>query len=610
MAETGNYEVGSAYVTVKPKTDDFGKDLKSQVVPALDDAGKEGGRRLGEGLRDGVSAKAVAIGNLISEAVMAAGRAAADALGQTMQQAFEGFARFEQLEGGIDILFGDNAAQVLENAQRAFETAGVSANDYMTNVTSFSAALLNSLGGDTAEAARLADMAIVDMSDNVNTFGTDIEMVQRAYQGFARNNYMMLDNLSLGFAGTRQGMEELLKAAEEISGVHYDISSLADVYEAIHVVQTEMGITGKTAAEAASTVEGSLASFSAAWSNWLTEMGKPDADLDRVTDDLVKAFEAAASNVIPAFGRILLASAKALPRLIADAFAGLPGIISDALTTLASQADANGVLTPIAEAFINIGQFAATAFETVGQLFEQMQPQMQPFLDVVAAIGSAIAETILPAVIQLIGCGIVGFIAGVAAAISGVLALLGDIVTFVQGIPGAVMGAFEAIGSGVTSAFETAANAIITAIDGVVSYFSEIPGKIVGFFSGIASDIGSAFSGIKLPGLHFEGSLNPADWLTTGKLPSIAFYATGGIVDAPHLGVVGEAGPEAIVPLSPQRLQPFGDAVADAMDGRGRTTNVYIDGAKVNSDEAVEELFYNFMRELSRLNSMGAVAYG
>ena len=234
MAETGNYEVGSAYVTVKPKTDDFGKDLKSQVVPALDDAGKEGGRRLGEGLRDGVSAKAVAIGNLISEAVMAAGRAAADALGQTMQQAFEGFARFEQLEGGIDILFGDNAAQVLENAQRAFETAGVSANDYMTNVTSFSAALLNSLGGDTAEAARLADMAIVDMSDNVNTFGTDIEMVQRAYQGFARNNYMMLDNLSLGFAGTRQGMEELLKAAEEISGVHYDISSLADVYEAIH----------------------------------------------------------------------------------------------------------------------------------------------------------------------------------------------------------------------------------------------------------------------------------------------------------------------------------------------------------------------------------------
>ena len=175
-------------------------------------------------------------------------------------------------------------------ADDAFLTAGLSANEYMETVTGFSASLLQSLGGDTSKAADVANQAVTDMSDNANKMGSDIGSIQNAYQGFAKQNYTMLDNLKLGYGGTQEEMKRLLADAEKISGIKYDISSFADVTEAIHVMQTEMGITGTTAQEATETISGSLAGMGSAWQNLLAGMGNADADVGKLVDNLVEQF--------------------------------------------------------------------------------------------------------------------------------------------------------------------------------------------------------------------------------------------------------------------------------------------------------------------------------
>lgn len=620
-----NESVGSAYLSVQFKTDDkAAKSLEKTLEKAGEAGGKSGGQKggeqLGKGLESAVSTKAIVLGNLISGAITAAASTASAALGDMMQAAFDGFARYEQMAGGAEILFGDSAGQVMANAQKAFETAGMSANDYLQTVNGFSAGLIRSLGGDTAEAARVADMAIRDMSDNVNTFGSDSEMVQRAYMGFMRGNYTMLDNLSLGFAGTKEGMGQLLDAAEQISGVHYDIDSLGDVFEAIHVVQTEFGITGKTAEEAAHTVEGSMASMRAAWANWLTELGKSDGDIESATEALIEAFGNAAQNVVPLVARIIGGMIEGLPEVVAQAAASLPETIGAIFSALFGESIGTGVtdaltqvgeaLAPLGEAFAQVGAFAAEVFAQVAAGLETVAPMMQPLFDLIAAVAAVLVEQVLPVIVQILGSAIVEFIAMVVAGIGGLIALLGNLVSFASGIPATIMGAFASLQSTLTGVFTGAADNIRSAFQGVLDFFAGIPGQIVGFFSGIASDIGAAFSGIHLPSLHITGSLNPVDWITTGNMPQIGFYASGGIFDSATLGVFGEAGPEAIVPLSPGRLQPFGEAVKAAMGDGGGTTNVYINGARVNSNEAIEESFYNFMRQLSRLNQMGGVSVG
>lgn len=188
-------------------------------------------------------------------AVAAAAGAAAVKLGKEVVAAY---ADYEQLVGGIDTLFKDSSQEIQRYAANAYKTAGLSANEYMETVTGFSASLIQSLGGDTEKAAKYADMAITDMSDNANKMGTDMSSIQNAYQGFAKQNYTMLDNLKLGYGGTKQEMERLLADAEKISGVKYDISSYADVVEAIHVMQESMDIAGTTAKEAEATISGSV----------------------------------------------------------------------------------------------------------------------------------------------------------------------------------------------------------------------------------------------------------------------------------------------------------------------------------------------------------------
>ena len=251
------------------------------------------------------------------------------------KQATDAYADYEQLIGGVTTLFKDGSDKVAAYAEDAFYRAGVSANKYMETVTSFSASLISSLGGDTAKAADVADMAMVDMADNANKMGTAVESIQNAYQGFAKQNYTMLDNLKLGYGGTKTEMERLLKDAEAITGIRYDINNLADVYSAIHAIQEKLGIAGATAEEAEKTISGSAAMTKAAWENVLAAISG-GGDLDKAINNLVFSISKYFENIVPVvqrslagIGRLIEQVAPQLVQTVATALIqAIPSLLS------------------------------------------------------------------------------------------------------------------------------------------------------------------------------------------------------------------------------------------------------------------------------------------
>lgn len=243
----------------------------------------------------------------IGGAAIAAAGAAAVAI---TKQAVENYGEYEQLVGGVETLFKSSADTVMQYAANAYQTAGMSANEYMTTVTAFSASLLQSMGGDTAAAAEKANLAITDMSDNANKMGSSMESIQNAYSGFAKQNYTMLDNLKLGYGGTKEEMQRLLDDANALNAAqgnytNYTINSYADIVDAIHTVQTEMGITGTTQLEASTTIQGSIASMKAAYDNFITGLGDENADMSELITNLLGSTATVAENLLPVVERIL-----------------------------------------------------------------------------------------------------------------------------------------------------------------------------------------------------------------------------------------------------------------------------------------------------------------
>ena len=279
------------------------------------------------GLKDGLSkVKDIAKGAVVAASAAAAG--AATAFAGITKSALDSVGSLEQNVGGVETLFKDSALAVINNANNAYKTAGMSANEYMQSVTSFSASLLQSVAGDTSEAAKIADMAMVDMSDNSNKMGTDMASIQNAYQGFAKQNYTMLDNLKLGYGGTKTEMERLLADAEKISGVKYDINSLKDVYSAIHVIQGELDITGTTAKEASSTIEGSMTSAKAAYDNFLNGSG--------TAEEFADAVATAADNIATNLGEIVPRLLDTLPTAVTAMTSQIPVLVGSLLPPLVS----------------------------------------------------------------------------------------------------------------------------------------------------------------------------------------------------------------------------------------------------------------------------------
>lgn len=299
----------------------------SEYQKGIDDAGKKTSS-FADKLKTGLAAAA-------KVGVAAIGAAAAGIAALT-KASVENYAEYEQLVGGVDTLFKQASDTVQQYAANAYKTAGMSANEYMNTVTSFSASLIQSLGGDTEKAAVVADQAITDMSDNANKMGTSIDMIQNAYQGFAKQNFTMLDNLKLGYGGTKEEMERLLKDAQKISGIKYDISSFADITEAIHVMQEEMGIAGTTAAEASETIEGSINSMKSAWSNLVTGLADENSDLDKLINNFVDSTATAAKNIIPRVEQTLIGVGTLISKLAPVIGEAVPRLVTNVLPSLLS----------------------------------------------------------------------------------------------------------------------------------------------------------------------------------------------------------------------------------------------------------------------------------
>lgn len=292
-------KIATAYVQIVPTTKDLKNNLTKEMGADVKAAGTTAGNEFGGSLTDALSKI-----SLVAVATKLATEFGQE-LAKIIKQSVEDYSNYEQLTGGTEILFKKSSEQVKAYADEAYKTAGISANDYLETVNQFSASLISSLHGDTKKAAELSNQAIMDMSDNANTFGTDMTMIQNAYRGFARQNYTMLDNLSLGFAGTKEGMQDLLKMAQGISKQKFDINNLSDVIEAIHIVQTQMGITGKTAEESANTIEGSFKSLKASMQNLSVEMGKTEGDVSKSMKAVGESGVNYLNNLVPTVQNIV-----------------------------------------------------------------------------------------------------------------------------------------------------------------------------------------------------------------------------------------------------------------------------------------------------------------
>lgn len=309
-------DIATAYVQIVPSARGMKSELSNIFGSEMPSAGKSAGNLLGSNLA-----------GTLKRVLAAAG------IGEALKKTLTEGAALQQSLGGVETLFKDSASTVIANAKQAYATAGLSANAYMEQVTSFSASLLQSLSGDTAKAASVADMALTDMSDNANKFGTDMDRITDAYQGFAKQNYTMLDNLKLGYGGTKTEMQRLLADAQKLTGVKYDITNLSDVYSAIHAVQEELGVTGTTAKEASSTLTGSFNAMKAAFSNVLGNLALGEAmgpSLNALAQTTVTFLT---GNLVPAVWNIITALPGSLMTFIN---ALLPSNMSSIVSTAVS----------------------------------------------------------------------------------------------------------------------------------------------------------------------------------------------------------------------------------------------------------------------------------
>ena len=384
---------------------------------------------------------------------------AVDGLVNLGKTALDSVGALEQNVGGVETLFGDTADAVIAATDRAYQTAGMSANDYMSTVTSFSASLLQSLGGNTEEAAKVADMAIIDMADNANKMGTSMDMIQNAYQGFAKQNYTMLDNLKLGYGGTKTEMERLLADAQKLTGVKYDINNLNDVYQAIHVIQEEMGVTGTTAKEASETLEGSMAAAKAAWDNFMN--GSGDAD------QLADAFATAADNIVKNLAEIIPRFAETLPALGSAIIAQIPGLVVAIIPAVLSAGQS--VLKQLQDAVLDF-DFAGAADKVVQMITGFIEGDgLGSLLDTLATIFTGIVNgissmlpSLLPALVGLISYVVTSLLDQLPAILDCALEL---ILGLAQGILAALPVLIEALPEVISSIVEFLISAVPQIID-------------------------------------------------------------------------------------------------------------------------------------------------
>ena len=523
--------LGTAYVQIVPSAQGISGSISNMLDPEASAAGTSAG------LKIGAFAKKALIAAGVGAAFVKLVKSSMDEGGK-LQQSYI---------GGLETIYGKAAGAAREYAKEAAKS-GISMNTYSEQAVSFGAALRQAYGGDTKKAVEAANMAILDMADNQAKMGTDITSIQNAYQGFAKQNYTMLDNLKLGYGGTKTEMQRLLKDAEALTGKKYDISNLGDVYEAIHVIQGELGLTGVAAAEAEGTFTGSFASMKAAAQNFLGELAL-GMDVSESLNVLVTSANTFFfNNFIPMLGNIVRALPGAIGTFIQQ---GAPMLMQSVLSLLSSFGTwISGIANSLTSAKVK-----AWLTTTLPKILSAADGIMSKFLEGLLRNMGKIA----------LGIGKIGL-------------------TVIKGLGSAIWGRVKSAAQGVVDSFMAPINAlkgkVQAAIDKVKSLFPFHIGKVM--------------SGLKLPHFSVSGkfSLNPP------SVPhiSVNWYAKGGIIpNATILGGIGmgEAGPEAILPLD-----PFWKKLENMQSGQNIVIN--INGANADPREIAEEVKRTLIRETNQ----------
>lgn len=504
--------------------------------------------KIGDGIKNklGIAAKAgVAAVAAVGTATVAIGKTALDA-----------YSNYEQLVGGIDTLFKASSGKMQQYAANAYQTAGVSANRYMEISTSFAAALISSLGGNTEAAADMANTAITDMSDNANKMGTSLETVQEAYMSLSRGNYEMLDSLKLGYGGTKSELERLLSDAEKFSAAQgkvrdFSVDSYSDIVEAIHIVQDEMGITGTTAEEAATTIEGSINMMKASWDNWLAGLGDEDADMGALTDQLVQSVVTAGENIIPRFGQIMSNLATTVTTYAPQVGAAIMSGISQLDFTSIGQTASDIILMLVDGIVQNLPTLASAALQIVmalGQGLIANGPQ------ILASLGQLLLQlanfiiqnvpNILNAAVQFFGMLIQGIAQIAPTIIVTFVSLLGQLIAQVISWAAQMLG--QAISAGAQF------------LSGLAGQISQVPGRVAEFLGQVISRIGSwvgeMASSAARAASQFASSLINGLASIPGRVASIGSDIIQGVVN----GVTGAAG---------KLIDAVKGAVGDAIEG-------------------------------------------
>jgi len=490
---SGFQAVGKAVDAVKGK------------LPSFSSAMSAAGNAAASAAKGGFTVLSTTVTGTI-KAFSAYATAAVTAATAVTKAAVSNYASYEQLVGGVETLFGSSAGIVQDYAANAYKTAGLSANAYMETVTSFSASLLQSLDGDTKAAAEKADMAITDMSDNANKMGTSMESLQTTYAGFAKQNFTMLDNLKLGYGGTKEEMQRLLDDATKLSGIEYDISSYADIVDAIHVVQTEMGITGTTAKEASTTIEGSISAAKGAFSNLMTGLADENADLDALIADMITAAETVVDNVAPRIMQTITSIVSSVPQIIS----GLSGVVAGVAGELGGVAQT--LLPQLTQSFF-------TVISSIIQILPQLLPQLLTaatdfFMGMLNGLNTVIPQlaaqipilinqittTLTANLPQIITAGIqilVNLINGITSAIP---SLIDAIIALFPVIVNAILGALPQI-------IEAGLNLLLALVSGIVQAIPQLIAMLPTIISTIVSTLTTMLPQIISTGITLLNSL-------------------------------------------------------------------------------------------------------
>lgn len=549
------------------------------------------------GVESGVSALGGKLSGVMGTALKGTGvaiGAAVAGVSALTKSSLDAYADFEQLTGGVETLFKTSADKVMQYADEAYKSAGLSANEYMETVTSFSASLLQGLGGDTDLAADVANQAIIDMSDNANKMGSDMSAIQNAYQGFAKQNFTMLDNLKLGYGGTKEEMQRLLDDAEKLQkekfgvDVEYDMNNFADVIQAIHTVQEEMDIAGTTSKEAATTIQGSLGMMKGAWQNLVTGLGDENADLDGLIDNFIQSVITVGENIMPEVERILAGIGEMVTTMLPQVVQMIPELINSVLPGIIESA--SGLVTTLCTAIVdNAPTLIDSALQLIltltNAILENLPMIIECGFQAILQLALGIAEalpTLIPTIVEVILTIVTYLIENIDLLVDAAIAiitglaegLINALPVLIEKAPEIIEKLVIALVNNVPKLLEAAVKVIETLATGLITNVPKLLAKIPQIMTSLKNGFLNLCSGFADVGKNiidglWNGIQNGWNWLTD-KVSNLA----KGLLDAAK-SALGIASPsKEFRKIGEFCVAGFNDGIDDLMDGNKLASNI------------------------------------